>query len=199
MQEYGYLSVMHEFSFVNGNVPFMEECAIFGGMYHLWRNVPFLVEYAIFGEICQFWRNVPILEKCAIYGEECAIYGEECAILGGNVLSDAISKNIAFLPKNLFWLHLVCNTLDLLFICILSYSFYSFQDKHQHVSYWPIAWCFWYHLYTSAMPETSESCQGCSFRRNLQSYYSQSFFDSYTAKTISSYWHVSVWRRWQSQ
>jgi hypothetical protein len=31
------------------NVPFMDECAINGGMNHLWMNVPLMDECAIYG------------------------------------------------------------------------------------------------------------------------------------------------------
>ena len=43
------------------NMPFLDECAIFGGTCHFWRNVPFLDECAIFGGMCHFWRNVSFL------------------------------------------------------------------------------------------------------------------------------------------
>ena len=52
-------------------LPFFEKCAIFGAMYHLRRNVPFMEECAIFGEMCHFWRNVTFLEQCAIFGAMC--------------------------------------------------------------------------------------------------------------------------------
>ena len=36
--------------------------------YHFWMNVPFLDECAIFGGICHFWMNVSFLEECVIFG-----------------------------------------------------------------------------------------------------------------------------------
>ena len=53
----------------------MDECAIFGGMQHLWRKVTFMDECAIFGGMCHFWRNVPFLEECAIFGVICHLWG----------------------------------------------------------------------------------------------------------------------------
>ena len=37
------------------NVPCLEQCDIFGGMWHVWRNVLFLEECVIFGGMCHFW------------------------------------------------------------------------------------------------------------------------------------------------
>ena len=69
-KNHGFLSVGSN-AFVNGNVPFMEECTIFGGMCHFWSDVPFMEECAIFGGMYYFWSNVPFMEECAIYGGMC--------------------------------------------------------------------------------------------------------------------------------
>ena len=57
------------------NVPFLDECAIFGGICNFLRtvpflrNVPFLEGCVIFGGMCHLWRNVTFLEERAIFGE----------------------------------------------------------------------------------------------------------------------------------
>ena len=72
-------------------------------------NMLFMDECAIYGRMCYFWMNVPFLDECA-----------------------ANFKNIAFfIRKTLVDCTLLTNTLDLLFIFILSDSFHSFRDKHQ--------------------------------------------------------------------
>ena len=55
-------------------MPFLEECAIFGGMYNFLRNVIFLEEFDIFGGMHHFWMNLPFLDDGGFL-EECAICG----------------------------------------------------------------------------------------------------------------------------
>ena len=43
------------------NVPFMEECAIYGGMCQLCMRV-----HTIYGGMCHLWMNVPFMDECNI-------------------------------------------------------------------------------------------------------------------------------------
>ena len=44
----------------------LDECAIYGGMCHLWRNVSVMYESTIYGGMCHLWMNVPFMDECNI-------------------------------------------------------------------------------------------------------------------------------------
>ena len=103
-----------------------------------------------------------------LFMDECATFGWTCHFWM-NVLQ--ISKTLLFLFEKP-WLTAPCLQIPWIYCLFLSYQthFTLSEINIKHVSNQPIAWWFWYHLYNGAMCETSISCQGSSFRRNLTGY-----------------------------
>ena len=53
------------------NVSFMDECAIYEWMCHLWMNVLLSNECTIFGWMCHLWMNLLLLDESATFGWMC--------------------------------------------------------------------------------------------------------------------------------